>query len=481
MGSKKEIVICWFRQDLRVADNPALTKSLNAGNALPIYILDDVNSKEHAMGQASRWWLHHSLSSLYNKLNGKLCVYKGDPKEVFDQLANRFIIKEIFWNRCYEPWRIKRDIDLKIYLEAQAIRINTFNGSLLWEPWTVKKPDGTPYKVFTPFYKRGCLSAVPPRTPLGEPDLKNVIGEQVNDDNIERLSLLPKIHWYKTMDALWKPGEDGATFKLKSFLECGLAGYKEGRNFPSKENVSQLSPHLHFGELSPNQVWYAASDSIGSTGSQSDLIHFHSELGWREFSYSLLYYFPELPKTNLQSKFDRFPWKSDDALLDKWRKGLTGYPIVDAGMRELWTTGYMHNRVRMIVASFLVKNLLLHWHSGERWFWDCLIDADLASNSASWQWVAGSGADAAPYFRIFNPISQGERFDPEGEYTKQYVPELKGLPKKFLFNPWEAPKEVLDSANITLGEDYPYPIVELKQSREKALEAFSVIRVSKPP
>ena len=480
MIKKKEVVVFWFRQDLRLADNPAFTEAAKIGTVLPIYILDDVNSKDYAMGQASRWWLHNSLCSLDKKLNGNLSIYKGDPKEVFDGLMVRFLIKGVFWNRCYEPWRITRDRDLKNYMESHGNKIYTFNGSLLWEPWTIKKNDGTPYKVFTPFYKRGCLSAPPPRTPLVEPNLDHLVADESNNNNLLSLNLLPKIIWYKTMDSMWEPGEAGAARRLKVFLDCGLGGYKEGRNFPAKKNVSQLSPHLHFGELSPNQVWYSAKDSCTTDQLESDLNHFHSELGWREFSYSLLYNFPDLPKRNLQSKFDKFPWQSNELLLEKWKKGLTGYPLVDAGMRELWKTGYMHNRVRMIVGSFLVKNLLLDWQAGERWFWDCLIDADLASNSASWQWVAGSGADAAPYFRIFNPTSQGIKFDPDGQYVKRYLPELKNLPNKFLFNPWEAPKKVLEAANITLGTDYPFPIVDLKHSREKALEAFSTIRIPNP-
>ena len=279
------------------------------------------------------------------------------------------------------------------------------------------------------------------------------------------------------MEELWEPGEAGAQKKLYDFLDDGLLGYKEGRNFPSKKNVSQLSPHIHHGEVSPNQVWYAAKQKEDETGIEKDLAHFLSELGWREFSYNLLYHFPSLPRENLQKKFDNFPWQKNEVFSEKWKKGFTGYPIVDAGMRELWQTGYMHNRVRMIVGSFLVKNLLLHWHEGEEWFWDCLIDADLASNSASWQWVAGSGADAAPYFRIFNPISQGIKFDPEGEYTKKFLPELKDLPIKYLYSPWEAPTAVLEQANVRLGENYPQPIVDLKESREKALSAFDQIRI----
>ena len=262
---------------------------------------------------------------------------------------------------------------------------------------------------------------------------------------------------------------------MQEFFKKGLPHYKEGRNFPAKNHVSRLSPFLHLGQISPNQAWYGSIEKH----SGKNLDHFLSELGWREFSYSLLYHFPDLPSKNLQKRFDAFPWNDDSNCLEQWKKGQTGYPIVDAGMRELWKTGYVHNRVRMIVGSFLVKNLLLHWHHGERWFWDCLVDADLANNSASWQWVAGCGADAAPYFRIFNPVTQGHKFDPDGIYTKHYLPELKNLPEKYLFSPWEAPTEILKNSGVRLGVDYPHPVVTIKDSREKALEAFSMLPKAK--
>ena len=477
MVSKEKISIFWFRQDLRLSDNPGLSLALESENVLPIYILDDFNSLDHKMGEASRWWLHKSLEKLNLKLNNSLSIHKGDPKDIFNELIEQYDVDSIFWNRCYEPWRIKRDKILKENIESRNINVKTLNASLLWEPWDILKSDGTPYRVFSPFYKRGCLNAPPPRAPLKEPSLKNLLSNSSNNLFINDLDLLPSVSWYESMGDIWNPGEDGAKEKLHHFLDNGLLGYKEGRNFPAKKNVSQLSPYMHFGEISPNQVWYGANMKEGVKGIADDLKHFLSELGWREFSYSLLYHFPSLPKENLQKKFDNFPWQENKNFLDRWKKGLTGYPIVDAGMRELWQTGYMHNRVRMIVGSFLVKNLLLHWHEGENWFWDCLIDADLASNSASWQWVAGSGADAAPYFRIFNPITQGVRFDPEGDYTKKYVPELKDLPDKFLYNPWEAPEDILAKANVVLGENYPKPVVNLKDSREKALEAFDKIRI----
>ncbi len=477
MDTNEDIIIFWFRQDLRIVDNPGLSKSLKSDKVLPIYILDDTNSNDFAMGAASRWWLHNSLRELNKNLDNKLSLHKGDPLEILESLSSRFNIKGIFWNRCYEPWRIERDKKIKSKFIEKDIIVETFNSALLWEPWEILKSDNTPYKVFTPYYRKGCLMSEAPRKPLSAPNLNTLFEDKENILQLDDLNLLPRIKWYKEMEKLWEPGEKGAHKKLESFLSDGLLGYKEGRNFPSKKNVSQLSAHMHFGEISPNQVWHRAKLKKDLPGIEKDLDHFLSELGWREFSYNLLFHFPELPRENLQKKFDNFPWIENEILFDKWKKGLTGYPIVDAGMRELWQTGYMHNRVRMIVGSFLVKNLLLHWHKGEKWFWDCLIDADLASNSASWQWVAGSGADAAPYFRIFNPILQGKRFDPDGSYIKKFIPELEQLPSKYLFSPWEAPIEVLSEANIELGSDYPEPIVDLIKSRDRALEAFSTIRI----
>ena len=467
----KGIAIHWFRQDLRITDNPSLETAAEFDAVLPIYILDDENSQEFKMGSASRWWLHNSLQSLNESLDGKLSIYSQNPEIVIQELLKKYEVKAVFWNRCYEPWRIDRDIDIKAYLDDKNIENKSFNSHLLWEPWEISKDDGTPYRVFTPYYKKGCLNAEEPRLPSKNLKIDTIFYDQ-DCEQIDTLDLLPRINWYSQIQEAWKPGEEGAQKRLDQFLEEGLLDYKERRNFPFKETVSRLSPHLHFGEISPNEVWYQAKTKESVSGIQKSLEHFLSELGWREFSYYLLYHFPSLPKQNFQAKFNKFPWIKNESFLESWQKGETGYPIVDAGMRELWQTGYMHNRLRMVVGSFLVKNLLIDWREGEDWFWDCLVDADLASNSAGWQWVAGSGADAAPYFRIFNPVTQGLKFDPEGEYTKKYVPELKLLPNKFLFSPWEAPKEILEKAGIELGKDYPEPIVDLKYSRELALEAF---------
>jgi deoxyribodipyrimidine photo-lyase len=473
---KKGTAIHWFRQDLRLSDNPALDSAAQYETLIPIYILDEVNSGEFKMGAASKWWLHQSLTKLNESLDGKLLVYQGNPHEILNKLIEEQEVSYVTWNRCYEPWRIDRDKEIKRNFEDKNVAVESFSASLLWEPWTISKDDGTPYRVFTPFYKKGCLNSEEPRLPAGKVDLSNLYSEDLSSGSIKDLNLLPTIKWYKSFEEEWNPGEIGAEQNLNSFLDSGLLNYKEGRNFPSQEFVSRLSPHLHFGEISPNEVWYRAKTKEGISGIEKSLAHFHSELGWREFSYYLLYHFPDLPNKNFQEKFDIFPWQENEEFLALWQKGNTGYPIVDAGMRELWQTGYMHNRLRMIVGSFLVKNLLIDWRFGERWFWDCLVDADLASNSASWQWVAGSGADAAPYFRIFNPITQGLKFDPEGEYTKKYVPELRDLPNKYLFSPWEAPENILAAAGIELGKNYPKPMVDLKLSRETALEAFATTK-----
>ncbi len=459
-------VIHWFRQDLRLADNPALTAAASHGAVLPVYILDDETAAEFALGAASRAWLQRSLAALNDSLAQNLAVYRGNPVTILQDLCHRLQIRDIFWNRCYEPWRIIRDTQLKQQLAQLGITVHSYNGSLLWEPWEVCKTDGTPYKVFTPFYRNGCLKATPPRYPLPVPKLN--LFKDGNSATIDNLALRPKINWDTPLLANWQIGEAAAIKQLEGFLATGINNYHYGRDFPAQQNTSRLAPHLHFGEISPNQLWYAVRNS----GDSDNVEIFCKELGWREFSYSLLYYHPDLAYNNLDHKFVNFPWQYDQNKLRAWQQGLTGIPIIDAGMRELWQTGFMHNRVRMIVASFLVKNLLQHWRDGARWFWKCLIDADLASNSASWQWIAGCGADAAPYFRIFNPVTQSQKFDPNGDYIRKYIPELAKLPTKFLFEPWNAPKEVLTAAGISLGVNYPQPLVDLKVSRAAALNAF---------
>ena len=466
------INILWFRKDLRLMDNPALVEANLNAEIIPIFILDDTNPEENKMGAASRVWLYHSLKSLNISLQKKINFYSGDPVKIISELINNYNINGVYWNRCYEPWEIRRDKKIKDLLKIKKVKAKSFNGSLIREPWEVLKEDQTPYKVFTALYKKAYLNSDIKVEVINEPTKINYSSKIFSSNTLDTLKLLPNLSWADNIIKYWQVGEKNAYLKMTEFFKKGIDDYKEGRNFPFKKNVSRLSPHIHFGEISPKQLWVKAK----SISSNKNTEHFVSEICWREFSYYLLYHFPNLPKDNLQKKFNNFPWKDNNYYFDSWKKGKTGYPIIDAGMRELYETGYMHNRVRMIVASFLVKNLLIHWHKGERWFWDCLFDADLANNSASWQWVAGSGADAAPYFRIFNPVTQGVKFDVDGQYTKQYVPELKDMPNKYLFSPWEAPDDVLNKANVVLGGNYPKPIIDIKESREKALYSFSSIK-----
>ncbi len=466
----KRPALVWFRQDLRLADNPALHAAIDSGAPIfALYVHDDEAAGSWKPGSASRWWLGRSLAALRESLDGALHVRSGDAREIVPALAMELDASGVFWNRCVEPWRMAGDDAIKNTLQSADIEVRTFNGAYLYDANTIRKQDGTPYRVFTPFWRKGCLeNGRPPRKPLPAPGRFDLHGADPGQDEEQHLRTpFPRVEGGADE---WQPGEAGARQQLESFLENGLADYDKGRDRPDLRCVSRLSPHLHFGEISPHQVRAAVLDGRGPKAPGVD--RFLSEIGWREFSAYLLLHEPGLPTDNLQKKFDRFPWRDDPKARDAWQRGATGYPIVDAGMRELRRTGYMHNRVRMIVASFLVKNLLQHWHHGAEWFWDNLLDADLANNSASWQWVAGSGADAAPYFRIFNPVTQGTKFDPQGDYVRQYVPEIAELPDKYVHHPWEAPADVLKDAGVELGSDYPEPIVDLKASRERALEAF---------
>ncbi|GAA5317563.1 MAG: deoxyribodipyrimidine photo-lyase [Candidatus Pelagadaptatus aseana] len=474
----QEIAICWFRQDLRISDNPALLAAAEHDQLLPIYVLDDDSADEVAMGGASRWWLHHSLQSLNSDLIGTLQFFRGDASVILRELCQRHNVTHVYWNRCYEPWRIDRDREIKTELLEQGIHAESFNASLLQEPWAITKTDGSPYKVFTPYYRRFMVQshAAPKATPRFMPSLL----EDSHSCSLSDLELLPSINWAEGFKPHWQPGEKWAHKRWRSFLDERLNNYQQGRDFPAKQSVSGLSPHLHFGEISPRQLLQDLQYVGGSDTDNDNREHFIRELAWREFSYYLLYHWPDLPGKNLRPEFDYFPWQHDETLLRQWQRGMTGYPLVDAGMRELWQTGFMHNRVRMITASFLVKNLRQDWRSGAAWFWDCLLDADLASNSASWQWVAGCGTDAAPYFRIFNPVTQSEKFDPGGDYIRQYVPELAALPNRYLHRPWEAPDDLLAQAGITLGKDYPHPMIDLAESRAAALDAFAAIKTVEP-
>jgi deoxyribodipyrimidine photo-lyase len=420
--------LLWFRSDLRIADNPALLAALKTGlTVIPIYILDDKAAGHWKMGAASRVWLHHSLESLNANLNSTLSLFDGNAEDVISRLIQEHDIRAVFWNRCAEPLRKEQDKALESSLIKSGITVETFSAGYLWEPGDVLKSDGTPYRVFTPYYRKGCLSRSEPREPYAAPkDLSKLRKSPLS----EKLSLLPESpRWDLGIVDHWHIGESGARKTLDYFLDSGLKGYAEGRNYPARDNVSRVSPYLHWGEISPHQVWHDAKQKALSEGWEADLDRFLCELGWREFSAYLLNFTPDMPDEPIQKNFSKFPWaKPDPDRLKRWQRGETGFPIVDAGMRELWATGYMHNRVRMIVASFLVKDLRYHWKLGEEWFWDTLVDADLANNAASWQWVAGCGADAAPYFRIFNPVTQGEKFDPDSAYINRWAPDSCKIP-----------------------------------------------------
>ena len=467
-------VIMWFRQDLRLSDNPALLKAIQQGRVLPVFILDQ--NCHWPLGEASRWWLHHSLSALNESLLGNLWVLQGDAAKLLPQFANEQGASHVFWNRCYEPSIIHRDSLIKEQLTADGLTASSLNGSLIWEPWENLKQDGTAYKIFTPFYKY-AIANHPPAAPSHEDTSTFDTVKCLQDKNrFDKLNLLPAINWHKQISATWQPGEKGARQRLQNFIHNGLGDYRDGRDYPDKRSVSMLSPHLHFGEISPKEAAHVVQQAGDIDSNEEQAAHFVRELAWREFSYYSLYHFPHICQQNMKAQFDRFPWVKDQKNLRLWQQGQTGYPLVDAGMRELWQTGYMHNRVRMIVGSFLVKNLMIHWLEGARWFWDCLLDADLANNSCSWQWVAGSGADAAPYFRIFNPVTQSTKFDPQGNYIRRYVPELNGLSDKAIHDPSSAAASELERAGVVIGEHYPRAIVDLKQSRVRALDAYKALR-----
>jgi len=476
--------LVWFRRDLRLADNPALMAAIESGQTpIPFYIHDEP-SGSWPMGAASAWWLHHSLSALQQslrQLGSDLLLFRGDAETIINDLVEQHQCTAVYWNRCYEPESIARDKRIKQRLLDGDVDCQSFNGSLLIEPWQHLKKDQTPYRVFTPFWKAlttrldfMALRPAPEQLPAIPAAVKN---KTISVDDLE---LLPRIPWDKEMRLSWQPGEAGAHAQLDRFVEEAMIDYSAARDIPSKTGTSRLSPHLHFGEISPQQVWnfvHQLMQQDPGAGVIKGGEAFLREVGWREFSYHLLYHFPHTPDRALDQRFNNFPWRDDYANdLKSWQQGQTGIPIVDAGMRELWSTGWMHNRVRMIVASLLTKNLLIPWQEGARWFWDTLVDADLASNTQGWQWTAGCGADAAPYFRIFNPVLQGERFDPEGKYVRRWVPELRNMPDKWIHKPWEAPESALGEAGVTLAKDYPEPLVDLSASRKRALERWDSVK-----
>jgi len=449
-----------FKNNLRVKDNPPLFYGSKNNKVIPLFIYDNVNIKKE-LGSASKYWLYHALNSLNESLNSNLLFYKGDSKSIIKSLVKKHSISSVF---CEEPF-LENDIILfekiKKILDGLNVSLKFYNSTLLWEPYSILKDDESPYRVFTPFYRKGCLGRLNPKYPLGDCEEIDFL-DLSNDTKIDDLELLDEYKWYDKFEALWNISENSALNILHKFLHGPISNYKIGRDFPSSNYNSRLSPFIRFGMISINRIWW----EVDKLTADKNIEHYKSELGWREFSYYLMYHFPEMESQNLQSKFDDFEWENSSDKFESWKRGETGFPIIDAGMKELWKTGYMHNRIRMVVASFLVKNLSVDWKLGESWFWDCLLDADFASNIAGWQWVAGTGADAAPYFRIFNPILQGEKFDSKGIYTMKYIPELKKIPIKFLQKPWESDIEV----------DYPKPIINYRESRENALLKYSFIK-----
>lgn len=473
-------IIVWFRNDLRLADHAALAAAAETGAAiLPVYILDDASPGQFRLGGASRWWLNFSLESLDAELRergGKLVLRRGDAKAVLADVLGETGATAVHATRGYEPWEPALEQAVTKLCADRGAAFLTFPGRLLFEPGAIATGAAKPFRVFTPFWK-ACLANAPPGTPLPIPKLAAFAS--TNSETLETVALLPrKPDWASGFRDTWMPGEVAVRERLAGFIEHGLQGYAEHRNRLDIDGTSRLSPHLHFGEISPNQVWHAVQDAAARRGGAADrgAESFLRELGWREFSYHLLANFPDMPGTALRPEFARFPWRSDTAGLKAWQTGQTGYPIVDAAMRELWATGFMPNRARMIVASFLVKHLLISWQTGADWFLDTLVDADLANNSASWQWVAGSGTDAAPYFRIFNPVLQAAKFDPDGDYVRKWVPELARLAAPDIHAPWQAPALVLAEAGLSLGKNYPQPIVDHGAARERALRAFATIR-----
>jgi deoxyribodipyrimidine photo-lyase len=477
--------LVWLRHDLRLADQPALTAALQRGGpVVPVFIWAPEEEGDWPPGGASGWWLHQSLKALdgdLRRLGSRLVLRRGESQAELLALAKATGADTVVWNRRYEPAIIARDARIKEQLRAAGLAAESFNGALLHEPWTVQNQSGRSFQVFTPFWKH-CLAKPDPAAPLPPPKALPAPAKWPASLALADLELEPRIDWAAGFRAAWTPGEAGAQANLETFVRAILLNYDASRNQPAQPGTSRLSPHLHFGEISPRQIWQAVKFHALEAGvpkTHWSRWQFLAEVGWREFAHHLLFHFPHTVTEPLRAEFKRFPWREDSAALRAWQRGRTGYPFVDAGMRELWATGWMHNRVRMVVASFLVKDLLLPWQAGARWFWDTLVDADLAQNTLGWQWTAGCGADAAPYFRVFNPVGQGEKFDPQGDYVRRWCPELARLPAEWIHQPWAAPAAVLDQAGVRLGENYPPPIVSHAIAREVALEAYAQLKAAK--
>ena len=477
--SQSAPAIVWFREDLRLSDNPALHAAVSSGRPLVLlYILDEQTKGLRPLGGASKWWLDKSLRALaadIKQAGAQLTLRSGQSADVLDTVIEETGAETIFWNRRYDQPERDLDAAIKEDLTQRGLDVSSHNARLLNEPWQVETNAGGYYKVFTPYWRAARNNFVA-RDTYGRH--KTLSGPEPESESLDDWGLHPSNPDWSTGFDDWTPGEDGAIARLTDFLDGPINGYKEDRNRPDLDmSTSGLSPHLRFGEIGPLQIWRAVHAGMeAGTIPEKDGHTFLSEIGWREFSHTLLFYNPALASENYNDSFEFMPWRKDKNAFDAWTKGQTGYPMVDAGMRQLWQTGWMHNRVRMIVASFLTKHLLLPWQDGEAWFWDTLVDADPANNAASWQWTAGSGADAAPYFRVFNPISQGSKFDETGDYVRRFCPELKDLPDKYLHAPWEASEETLNKTGIQLGKTYPKPIVDHSGARQRALDAYDTLK-----
>ncbi|WP_211318466.1 cryptochrome/photolyase family protein [Paraliobacillus ryukyuensis] len=475
----KQRTIVWFRKDLRLHDNRAFIAAARRGEVVPVFIFAP-EEEDVPVGAASKWWLHHSLQALSEQLASHgipLLLRKGTSKEILTDLLAETNADAVYFNTRYEPAIRRRDSNLIDYLKAKEIDVQTYTSELLFEPGSITNKQGEIYKIFTPFWKQArtqyvaASQAIPPTLTSGVPD-------QVSVGKLQDLTLLPNYLWYKKLNAYWRPGEQHALEKWQDFLNTTIMYYDDERDYPAKDGVSGLSPYLAWGEISPRMMWHDISELLAyqdinqEQEAYGQVEAFLRQIVWRDFAYHQLVSFPQVINQPLKPEFKAFQWLEDEQALTRWQKGLTGYPVVDAGMRELWETGWMHNRIRMVTASFLIKHLLIHWKEGAAWFRDTLVDHDVANNIMGWQWVAGSGYDASPFFRIFNPVTQGDKFDAAGDYVRKWVPELASLPTKYLFAPWTAPKEVLAEAGIVLGETYPNKIVDHKAARERALATY---------
>ncbi len=475
--AEKAPIILWFRKDLRLSDHAGLSAAIHSGHpVIPVYI-HHPKLNGRLTGGASNWWLHHSLKSMEDdlkKIGGILILRMGEPGPILAEFCKHTKACAVYASQGYEPEMNAMDLRLSNQMEQVGIQWKCFPGHLLWKPESIRNKSGKPFQVFTPFWKTASQT-LKTSAPLPAPDHWPAPTKWPKSVSLNEFKLLPKIKWDAGFSKVWNPGEKGALKNLQRFTLDAFQDYPKKRDFPGIAGTSRLSPHLHFGEITPNQILHECiRHGSGNGVSESAITQstYMREIGWREFAHHLLHYFPSTTQKPLRPEFNSFPWRKDHEMLETWQKGKTGYPIVDAGMRELWTTGWMHNRVRMIVGSFLVKHLLLDWKEGEKWFWDTLVDADLANNTLGWQWIAGCGADAAPYFRIFNPITQSEKFAGDGEYVRKWVPELKSLPTAYLHAPWKADKSILKSSDIELGKTYPEPIVNHMIARETALDAY---------